>query len=147
MQQEGQDHEQNVSGLLSPSRSFCTIIVVEDEPTLQDLLASVLTEEEHARVLCAASGEAALALTREEPPPHLLLLDYHLAGRLTGVDLYDRLHERSGWQDVPAILLSATISERAIHHRRIDYLSKPFDLDHLLDHVAAALHTENAAKS
>ena len=147
MQQEKQRNEHDVGGSLPPSRLSCTIVVVEDEPTLQDLLAELLTEEEHARVLCASSGEAALDLTCQEPPPHLLLLDYHLAGHLTGVDLYDRLHERSGWQGVPTILLSANLPERAIGQRRIDYLTKPFDLDHLLDHVAAALSTAMATRS
>jgi DNA-binding response OmpR family regulator len=147
MQQEKQCNEHDVGEPLPPSRLSCTIVVVEDEPTLQDLLAELLTEEEHARVLCASSGEAALDLTCQEPPPHLLLLDYHLGGSLTGIDLYDRLHERSGWQDVPTILLSANVPERSIQHRRIDYLPKPFDLDHLLAHVAAALRTVMAAKS
>ncbi|MHB8596763.1 MAG: response regulator [Ktedonobacteraceae bacterium] len=147
MQQEQQRNEHDVGEHLPPSRVSCTIVVVEDEPTLQDLLAELLTEEEHARVLCASSGEAALDMTCQEPPPHLLLLDYHLAGCLTGVDLYDRLHGRDGWQGVPAILLSANLPERAIGQRRMDYLTKPFDLNHLLAHVAAALSPVMATES
>lgn len=116
------------------------ILLVEDEPTMQDLLVWLLSEEEHYSVLRSARGEDALALIEQQQQvPQALLLDYQLAGPMNGIELYDRLHARPGWQHVPAIIMSANLPEEAVRTRQLIGLAKPFDIDELLAHVAAAV--------
>lgn len=140
---------QNVTAATPPKActpADWTILVVEDDPTMQDLLVLLLTEE-HYHVLAASSGEAALALLEQQHQvPRVLLLDYQLAGRMDGIELYDQLHARPGWRHICAILMSANLPpEEAICARHLIGLAKPFDIDVLLEHVAAV--ASNAAIS
>ena len=68
-----------------------TILVVEDEPDLRDLVAQVL-ESRHYRVLTAASGAKALETwAKREGEIDLLLTDMVMPDGLTGRKLAERL--------------------------------------------------------
>jgi CheY-like chemotaxis protein len=68
-----------------------TILVVDDEPDLRELVSQML-ESEGYQVLCAASGTEALKLWADRRGGvHLLLTDIVMPDGLTGRKLADRL--------------------------------------------------------
>lgn len=117
-----------------------TILVVEDEPAVQELLAVNLEHAGH-RVVLAASAEQAEAAIRAERPD-VLVLDWMLPGE-SGVSLARRLRQDERTRDLPILLLTA----RAMEHDKIsgleagadDYITKPFSPRELLARIRAVL--------
>jgi two-component system phosphate regulon response regulator PhoB len=117
-----------------------TILVVEDEPQVQELVAVNLEHAGH-RVLRAASAEEAEAAIRAELPD-VLILDWMLPGE-SGVALARRLRAAERTQSLPILMLTA----RAMEHDKIsgleagadDYLTKPFSPKELAARIKAVL--------
>ena len=109
-----------------------TILVVAGDADIGAFLRCALLQETSYNVLLALEGFEALKLTHFITPK-LFLLDYHLA-RMTGIELYDRLHARHSLQATPAILLSTSLPlyKQEIATRNIRGISMPFELDELL---------------
>ncbi|HEU5327840.1 MAG TPA: response regulator [Thermomicrobiales bacterium] len=112
-----------------------TILVVDDEPALVDVLLAVLALEGY-QVRGAPDGLVALALVAQARPD-LLVTDQHMP-RLGGVTLITRLQAAPDL-GIPAILMSAGAPPAL--PPLTTFLPKPFDLDHLLDVVATLLAT------
>ncbi len=124
--------------LTLPASDAPTVLIVEDDPALRDLLREALTEEyPDVRIHSASTGQQALALTAQARP-HLLLLDYHLATSMTGIEVYDRMHT-CGESLIPTIMLSADAPLEELDARHIRNLGKPFDLEMLLERVGREL--------
>ena len=118
-----------------------TVVVVEDDENIRDLLTALLTEEQSYHVLSASSGEGALhLLSTQATRPHLLLLDYMLGPGMDGIELYDRFCASFGWEDIPALMVSAALPEREVAARRLIGVPKPFDLDALLTLIEETIH-------
>src|SRR5687767_12042127 len=83
-----------------------TIVVVEDDPNIADLVDLYLRRDGF-RVLQAASGERGLELIAQEPP-RLVVLDIGLAGQLDGLEVCRRLRAAG---NVPVVLLTARDDE------------------------------------
>ena len=117
-----------------------TILVVEDEPQVQELLAVNLQHAGH-RVLRASSAEEAEAAIRAELPD-VLILDWMLPGE-SGLSLARRLRAGARTQRLPILMLTA----RAMEHDKIsgleagadDYLTKPFSPKELQARIKAVL--------
>jgi two-component system, OmpR family, phosphate regulon response regulator PhoB len=117
-----------------------TILVVEDEPQIQELLAINLQHAGH-RVVRASSAEEAQAAIREELPD-LVILDWMLPGE-SGISLAKRLRAAERTQNLPIIMLTA----RAMEHDKVsgleagadDYLTKPFSPKELAARIQAVL--------
>jgi DNA-binding response OmpR family regulator len=110
-----------------------TVLVVEDDPAILDLLDDALREEGY-RVRRAVDGVEALEAVREEPPD-LVVADVHMP-RLDGGQVVRRLRE---W-NLPVILLSA--DPNWARTPGVAFIQKPFDLDHLLTVVRRLLEDE-----
>jgi len=104
-----------------------TILVVEDEPAVQEML-KLLLDSEGYQTVTAADGRAALELaTRGLIRPDLVIADYNLPNGLNGLQLVTSLQETLG-RDIPAIILSGDISTdtlREIARQGRVYLGKP----------------------
>ena len=117
---------------------MAVILVVEDEADVAELIAETLIQRGYeARV--AVSAAHALMVVRSERPD-VILLDINLpdsAGTLT----LGRLREL--WADVPIIMLTANtedaLARATLKRGAFDYISKPFDVDHLMSVVESAL--------
>jgi DNA-binding response OmpR family regulator len=107
-----------------------TILVVEDDRDIGEFLDLALTQETPYHTLLVADGFQALTVVRAITPA-LFLLDYQLP-RMTGIQVYDRLHAITGLERVPTILMSANLPRHELHKRQIVGLIKPFELDELL---------------
>jgi two-component system phosphate regulon response regulator PhoB len=116
------------------------ILVVEDEPAIQELIAANLTRAGH-NVIRAADAETGLRLVREALPD-LILLDWMLPG-MSGMDLARRLRADGRTRDIPIIMLTARGEERdkvaALESGADDYVTKPFSPRELVARIKAVL--------
>jgi two-component system, OmpR family, phosphate regulon response regulator PhoB len=117
-----------------------TIMVVEDEPAIQDLI-QINLEMGGYRVLTHASAEAALQHIQLELPD-LALLDWMLPG-MSGLDMARRLRADSRTKSLPIILLTARGEEedklRGLETGADDYMVKPFSVRELEARIKAVL--------
>lgn len=116
-----------------------TILIVEDDPTLQSTLVYNLLRAGY-RVLTAGDGEAALEVARRQAGRiDLVLLDLMLPG-MNGFQVLRQLRTTS---DVPVLILSAKGEEQdkvdGLELGADDYVVKPFALRELLARVRAAI--------
>jgi two-component system CheB/CheR fusion protein len=92
----------------TPTRTG-TVLVVDDEPEIRQLLELVLLEEGHT-VVTASDGNKALELIdRGKVRVDAVLADYNLSGGMTGLEFAVRLRARLG-ADFPVAVLTGDIS-------------------------------------
>lgn len=115
-----------------------TIVVVEDNATIAQLIREVLNDVPGYGAVAVSTGGEALAVT-PAVRADLVLLDIDLPD-MSGFDVYDRLRENPASAVTPVLFMSAAPHDSALAQRGIRaYLSKPFDLDDLLDLVRQLL--------
>src|SRR5438034_2357658 len=90
-----------------------TVLVVDDEPMVRDVVSRYLERDGH-RVVTAADGESARGLIEREAPS-LVLLDVMLPGKTDGLDLCSWIRSTS---DLPVILLTVWVetTNRCVGH-------------------------------
>src|SRR3954454_1714083 len=114
-----------------------TILIVDDEPTIVEVVGLYLQREGY-RVVTAADGAAALSLV-EQQRPDLVVLDLMLPG-LSGLEVTKRL--RAGGE-LPIIMLTARGEEAdrvvGLELGADDYVTKPFSARELVARVKAVL--------
>jgi two-component system cell cycle sensor histidine kinase/response regulator CckA len=112
-----------------------TILVVEQEPTLREVVAATLHELGY-RVLPAASGAEALTiLTQADQAIDLLLSDSSLP-RMSGLDLFQAAHRQQ--ETLKAVLMSDG-KESSPGKPGVDWLEKPFELEVLAAKIQGML--------
>lgn len=109
------------------------VLVVDDERTFTDLLATFL-EDEGYDVERAYDGEQALQALQSDELPDLVLSDVMLP-KLRGTELLALARRRFPCERLPFILLSAG-PDPGVREARASFMAKPLDLDRLLDSVA-----------
>ncbi|AEP36037.1 phosphate regulon transcriptional regulator PhoB [Taylorella asinigenitalis] len=117
-----------------------TILVVEDEPAIQELISVNLTFAGH-KVLRALDVVQAKILIDAELPD-LILLDWMLPNT-SGLSLARSLRSNERTQDIPIIMLTAKNSEadkvEGLENGADDYITKPFSPKELLARIKAVL--------
>jgi two-component system phosphate regulon response regulator PhoB len=117
-----------------------TVLVVEDEPAIQELIAYNLKQAGHQPVR-AESAEQALTVVRNALPD-LVLLDWMLPG-LSGVEFARRLKGDKRTRDIPIIMLTARADEQdkltGLDVGADDYITKPFSPRELNARIKAVL--------
>jgi two-component system phosphate regulon response regulator PhoB len=117
-----------------------TVLVVEDEPQIQELVAINLEHSGH-KVLRAASAEEAEAAIRAALPD-VLVLDWMLPGE-SGVAFARRLRSDERTRDLPILMLTARAMEQdkisGLEAGADDYLTKPFSPKELAARIKAVL--------
>ncbi len=117
-----------------------TILVVEDEPAIQELIAYNLRQAGH-QPLCAESAEQALRLI-SDALPDLVLLDWMLPGS-SGIEVARRLRSNKRTRAIPIIMLTARSEEQdkllGLDSGADDYITKPFSPRELIARIKAVL--------
>ena len=117
-----------------------TILIVEDEEDIQELVRYTLEREGHV-VVAAETGEKGLAAVRGARPA-LILLDLMLPG-LDGREVCRRLKQDEATRSIPVIMLTARGEEADIvaglELGADDYITKPFSTKVLAARVGAVL--------
>jgi DNA-binding response OmpR family regulator len=120
-----------------------TVLVVDDEPIVRDVVVRYL-EREGYRTLEAGDGDGAKALL-ERQSPDLVVLDVMLPG-VDGLDLCRWIRGRS---EMPVILLTARGEEAdrivGLELGADDYVTKPFNPRALVARVKAVLRRADGA--
>ena len=118
-----------------------TVLVVDDEPTLREVVVRYL-ERAGYRALEAGDGEEAEVLLRNQPPD-LVILDLMLPGT-DGLELCRRIREDSA---LPVIMLTARGEEAdrivGLELGADDYVTKPFSPRELVARVRTVLRRTN----
>jgi two-component system CheB/CheR fusion protein len=126
-----------------PAANSGSILIIEDEETIRDLLAIYLSEEGFA-TSAVSDGAAALRLVSSSGfDPDVIIADYNLPGGQNGLETVNRLRALLR-RATPAIVLSGDISSRTLREiaaHDCAQLSKPMKLDALL----GLIHTMIAA--
>jgi DNA-binding NtrC family response regulator len=118
-----------------------TVLIVDDDEGMRDTLTAILKQD--YRVLTTSSGEAALALLKEEDVD-LLLLDVRLPG-ISGFEVLRIVKEN--YSLIELIMISA-INEvetavQAMKHGAYHYITKDFDFDALRSLVRNAAERQD----
>ncbi len=123
---------------------MATILVVDDEEPIQELLRFNL-EKEGYKVCVAKDGQEALERVEKEQPD-LLVLDVMLPG-MSGVEVCRRLRLIPKYQQTPIIMLTAKGEEidkvLGLELGADDYMTKPFSPRELLARIKACLRRLN----
>src|SRR5205085_6576292 len=111
-----------------------TILVVDDEASLRELVRAVLGEGYH--YVEATDGDAALQAVRDENPD-LIVLDVMLPRR-NGLEVLSELRHDPTYRKTPVIVLTAWsyAADAAAAAGADVFLPKPFEPDHLQRTVA-----------
>jgi two-component system phosphate regulon response regulator PhoB len=117
-----------------------TILIVEDESDIQELIAYNLEKAGHA-ALRAGNAEQALEAVRAELP-HLIVIDWMLPG-MSGIELARSLKSNKRTESIPLIMVTARGSEQdklaGLEIGADDYMTKPFSPRELNARVKAVL--------
>jgi DNA-binding NtrC family response regulator len=122
-----------------PDGTSATILVVEDDDAMRDLLAEELRDAGH-RVLSAPGGSLGLDVARAEPVD-LVVTDL----RMPDLDGFDLIRDLAALPDPPHIVMitafgSIETAIKAVKLGAYDYITKPFEIDELLLVVDKAVH-------
>jgi two-component system phosphate regulon response regulator PhoB len=117
-----------------------SILVVEDEPAIQELIAVNLTRQGHEVRRAATADEALRSLT--DSLPDVILLDWMLPDA-AGPSITRKLRSESRTRDVPIIMLTARAGEddkvAGLESGVDDYITKPFSPRELEARIQAVL--------
>ena len=120
-----------------------TILVVDDDTALAEMIGIVLRSEGFEPTFCADGSEALAAF--HEAKPELVLLDLMLPG-IDGIEVCARIREESG---VPIIMLTAKSDTadvvKGLESGADDYIVKPFNPKELVARIRTRLRPTPAA--
>ena len=117
-----------------------TILVVEDEPGIQELISYGLRQAGH-EIFCAGDAEQAIKIVNDVLPD-LVLLDWMLPG-MSGIELAKILRRASRTKNITIIMLTARSEEcdkiSGLEIGADDYITKPFSTRELVARIKAVL--------
>lgn len=119
-----------------------SILVVDDEKDIRELIADILRDEGHTVRLAANSDDCMAEINAE--PPALMILDIWLKdSRMDGIDILKTVKRDN--PDVPVVIISGhgniEIAVAAIKQGAYDFIEKPFNIDQLMVVVTRAMET------
>ena len=111
------------------------VLVVDDDMGIRGVLTQLLQDEGH-QVASAANGQEALERLADRRPPGVILLDLMMPV-MNGWEFMNRRRDDERIASIPVIVISADgqVREKANAIGAVGYLTKPIDLDRLLDTV------------
>lgn len=123
-----------------------TILIVEDEAPIRDMLGFALTLA-NFKLLEAATGAEALALVQKHHPD-LVLLDWMLPDQ-SGLDVVKTIRTQAATKNLPIIMLTALAQEehkvRGLQMGADDYIVKPFSPMELMARIHAVLRRSESS--
>jgi two-component system CheB/CheR fusion protein len=122
-------------------RASGSILIIEDDPDIRELLAMFLTEEGYQTSAAAGGTEAFEMAMAGRADPDLILADYNLPDGLNGLQVASKLRVRLQRQ-IPVIVLTGDISTgtlRDIASENCTQLNKPMSLAELTEAIQRLL--------
>lgn len=123
------------------SGKICTIIYIEDDPEMIDLVTLILNRRGYT-VKGAHGGKEGLELVMQDKPD-LILLDLMMPD-VDGWDVYQQIKADETTRAIPVIVITAKSQAidrvLGLHIAKVDdYISKPFRPQELLDSIDRVL--------
>ena len=115
-----------------------TVLLVEDDLDIQEVLADVLTEVGY-QVSIASEGREALAFLKSRPQPAVILLDLMMPG-MDGYAFRTAQMAEPGLAKIPVIVITAQREIRGDTFDSADVLAKPIKLATLLAAIERVKH-------
>jgi len=116
------------------------ILAVDDEPAVGEMLRFILEQDGFQTEFVEDAGQAIRSINKSRPD--LILLDWMLPG-MSGVELAERLKEKSETRSIPIIMLTAKGEEsdkvKGLDVGADDYVTKPFSARELLARIRSVL--------
>lgn len=116
-----------------------TILIVDDEPDIRELIGEILADEDYRTVLAADAAEA--RRLRQSARPDMILLDVWMPDT-DGISLLREWRE-AGDLDCPVVMISGhgsvEAAVEATRHGAVDFIEKPIAMARLLDTVRKTL--------
>jgi FixJ family two-component response regulator len=129
------------------AESIPTVFVVDDDPSIRESLSLLLRSAGYSFKTFASAKEF-LDSEPSTSDPACLVLDVKMPG-ISGLDLQKELNSRN--YAIPVIFITGhgdiPMSVQAMKKGAVDFLSKPFDDDQLLEAVKAALLKDSKARA
>ena len=126
-----------------------SIVIIEDDSTIRNILSITLKGSGFPIVKEAESGDDGLRLVKELKPS-IVLLDLMLPG-LDGFTVCKKIRENPETASIPVIMLTARSEEediiRGMEYGADDYITKPFSRQILLARIRAVLRRPEARKN
>jgi CheY-like chemotaxis protein len=131
--------------MAAPTASAKTVLVVEDDLSIRDVLQDWLEQDGHD-VVPASNGQQAIDyLTLDaSPPPDLIILDL-MTPIVTGWQVLAHLRGDPDLARIPVIVVTAISADRPSGATAL--LRKPFRLETLFDAVNTCLHAPSSLTS
>ena len=119
-----------------------SILIVDDEKDIRELIGDILKDEGYATRLAGNSDDCMAEINAE--PPSLMILDIWLKdSRMDGIDILKSVKRDN--PDIPIIIISGhgnvEIAVAAIKQGAYDFIEKPFNIDQLMVVVSRAMET------
>jgi two-component system nitrogen regulation response regulator NtrX len=119
-----------------------TILIVDDEKDIRELISDILKDEGYAVRMAANSDDCIAEINAEVPG--LMILDIWLKdSRMDGIDILKKVKRDN--PDVPVVIISGhgniEIAVAAIKQGAYDFIEKPFNIDQLMVVVSRAMET------
>jgi two-component system nitrogen regulation response regulator NtrX len=119
-----------------------SILIVDDEKDIRELIGDILKDEGYPVRLAANSDDCMAEINAD--PPHLMILDIWLKdSRMDGIDILKTVKRDN--PDIPIIIISGhgniEIAVAAIKQGAYDFIEKPFNIDQLMVVVSRAMET------
>lgn len=118
------------------------ILIVEDEPSIVELLLMVLSREGYELDSCQTGRDAIAKM--QEFHPHLVLLDVMLPG-LDGASIVKIMAEDETLMNIPVLVTSALTNSQQLFQRYPQvkgFCTKPFVLKELVIQIKRAIGDE-----
>lgn len=119
-----------------------TILVIEDEQDIRDLIRFQLSSEGH-EVVMAESVDKAMELMERHEKIDLFIVDWMLPGVMSGLEFIKKLRLQKKFVETPIIMITALSQAdnivAGLDAGADDYMTKPFDLNVLQARVRVQL--------
>lgn len=126
--------------------SNSTILVIEDEQDIRDLISFQLKSEGHEVLVCDSVDKAITIVERTEQID-LFIIDWMLPGVMSGLEFTKKLRAQKKYTDTPIIMVTALTQPdnivAALDAGADDYITKPFDLNVLQARVRVQLRSQD----
>ncbi|TDV72486.1 response regulator [Pseudomonas sp. LP_7_YM] len=118
-----------------------TILIVDDEYLIADILSFALEDEGYMTVT-AGSGQRALSILEREQP-QLIITDYMMPG-MNGIEFAEAVRAHRLMHSVPLVLMSGAQAHLGMERPDlfVEVFDKPFDIYALVSRVKFLLQSE-----
>lgn len=137
----------NLDLTLPSFEALATALVVDDNEDMVYLLQHLLSRDGFI-VHTATNGRDARDFIANSMPTDIVIMDLMLP-YVSGTELITRIRESRDWKDVPVVVLSGKVTERAIVHAfeigANDYVTKPYNPQELRARIKRLLALQRKA--